>query len=136
MHFSRTLLLVMAPLVLAATVPKCDDTSPARIDWTNDCVNELVASGSDTLVISDSEKLVCYKVWTEPLGRGGGTYWSSVVVRRRDGHDDTYTTTKGDVACAVKAILDACRIGDNLTGGRYGVCNSEDLVVEVKGKGN
>lgn len=132
-------LILSSPLLALAqpgTVPKCTFDDPASMALTSiilDCHDKLGSDPSGTLTVSSDSVVACYL-----MSRDRSSI-SEVVVRRREGRNDAvYRTTKGQVACAVQEILGSCQFGDGgkLVGGKYVVCNSDDLYVDVQGKGN
>ncbi|KAB5545889.1 hypothetical protein GE09DRAFT_1132828 [Coniochaeta sp. 2T2.1] len=117
-----TPLLAMAP-------PTCDPTTPARRDWAESCIDELIARGSDIVELSGpaltSRNKLCFR------GDDTGATTSFLLMHPRDG---TFRTTKGDIACGAKAILAACDFGGGrLTGGIGGVCGTEDFSLGIDG---
>ena len=136
MLLSTILSLSFPPFILAqGTVPKCTFDNPPAAALTSvilDCYNTLGADPSSTLVVNSDSVTPCYRVTRDRSAI------SKVTVRRREGHDGELRTTKGQVACAVGEILDRCGFGGGgrLVGGKYVVCGSDELAVEVEGEGN
>ncbi|KAB5577975.1 hypothetical protein GE09DRAFT_1088060 [Coniochaeta sp. 2T2.1] len=123
------LTIFITPL-LAMAPPTCDPTTPARRDWAESCIDELLTHGSDIVELSGpaftSRNSLCFRG-----DAATGATTSFLLMHPRDG---TFRTTKGDIACGAKAILDACNFGGGvLTGGIGGVCGTEDFLLGIDG---
>ena len=108
----------------------CDDSTPARTDYILECSNTLAQDPTAIVDASSGRAVVCYRITR------GRTDISEVAVMIRGGHEEggKYTTTKRQVACAVREVVENCQFG-KLVGGRDMVCGEEDLVVSVEGRG-
>ncbi|KAB5545877.1 hypothetical protein GE09DRAFT_1132749 [Coniochaeta sp. 2T2.1] len=123
--------LIQTQTPFPATTLTCDDSTPAKTDYIAECGNTLAQDPTAVVDASSGRVVVCYRITR------GRTDISEVVVLIREGHEQgrKYTTTKGDVDCAVRKVVEYCQFG-KLVGGRDLVCGSEDLVVSVEGRGN